>query len=80
MSLISDLRGLPSASGKDIYGQNTRLELATFDIQWSNEEDDPSGEGAVAGEPTDENKDTFKRVAQSIEALGRQFAKQDKAI
>lgn len=80
MSLISSLRGLPSAANKDIYGQSTRLELATLDIQWSNEEDDPSGEDAVPGEPTDENKDDFKRVVQSIEALGRQFAKQDKAI
>lgn len=80
MSLISDLRGLPSHADEDIYGLNARLDLATFEIQWSNGDDDPSREAAVPGEPTDENKDTFKRVVQSIEALGRQFAKQDRAI
>jgi DNA anti-recombination protein RmuC len=48
-----------------------------FDIQWSNEDDD-----AAANEVTEiaaETKDDFKRVADSVEALGRTFAK-DAAI
>jgi hypothetical protein len=44
--------------------------MATFDIQWDNADD-----GGV-GEITDETKDTFKRIAESIQALARQKAKQ----
>jgi hypothetical protein len=46
-------------------------------MQWSNQEDDPA---AAGGELAGEQKDDFKRVADSIEALAGQFAKQDSAI
>jgi hypothetical protein len=76
MSLISTLRGFPSDDNKDIYGLDTKLDFATFEIQWSNQEEDPAAQGELGGE----QKDDFKRVADSIEALARQFAKQDSAI
>ncbi|KAF1912779.1 hypothetical protein BDU57DRAFT_550597 [Ampelomyces quisqualis] len=76
MSLISTLRGFPSDDNKDIYGLDTKLDFATFEIQWSNQESDPAAQGEVGGE----QKDDFKRVADSIEALARQFAKQDSAV
>jgi len=76
MSLISTLRGFPSSENTDIYGLDTKLDFATFEIQWSNQEDDPAAAATVEGE----QKDEFKRVVGSIEALGRQFAKQDSAI
>lgn len=75
MRLITELRGFPTSSSSDIYGLDTRLEFGTFEIQWSNDEDD-----SVSSECTAENKTTFKDVADSIEALGRQFAKNDAAI
>jgi len=77
MRLVSQLRGLPSSETKDIYGLGVRLELHTFEIQWANQESDPS---ETVSEIPQETKDTFKEVVQSIEAAGRQFAKQDKAI
>jgi hypothetical protein len=77
ISLISTLRGFPSDDNKDIYGVDTKLDFATFEIQWSNQEDDPA---AAGGELAGEQKDDFKRVVDSIEALARQFAKQDSAI
>jgi hypothetical protein len=77
MSLISILRGFPSDDNKDVYGLDTKLDFATFEIQWSNQEDDPA---AVGGEIAGEQKDEFKRVVDSVEALARQFAKQDSAI
>jgi hypothetical protein len=77
MSLISTLRGFPSHESKDVYGVDTKLDFATFEIQWSNQEDDPA---AVGGEIGGEQKDDFKRVVDSIEALARQFAKQDSAV
>jgi hypothetical protein len=76
MSLISTLRGFPSDDNKDIYNLDTKLDFATFEIQWSNQEDDPAAQGEVGGE----QKDEFKRVVDSVEALARQFAKQDSAI
>jgi len=75
MSLVSQLRGFPTNASSDIYGFDTKLELTTFDIQWENDEAD-----AVSNQATDENKTTFKEIADSIEALARQFAKQDAAI
>jgi hypothetical protein len=75
MRLVSQLRGFPTSSASDIYGLDTKLELTTFDIQWENNEDD-----AVSNEATAENKETFKEVADSIEALARQFAKKDAAL
>ncbi|EAT87117.1 hypothetical protein HBH56_127000 [Parastagonospora nodorum] len=76
MTLISTLRGFPSDDNKDIYNLDTKLDFATFEIQWSNQEDDPAAQGEVGGE----QKDEFKRVVDSVEALARQFAKQDSAI
>jgi hypothetical protein len=77
MSLISTLRGFPSDETKDVYGLNTKLDFATFEIQWSNQEDDPA---AVDGEVGGEQKDEFKRVVDSVEALGRMFVKEDSAV
>jgi hypothetical protein len=78
MSLISTLRGFPSHDSTDVYGHNVILEFATFEIQWSNKDDDTSAD--VVSEIAGEQKDDFKRVADSIEALARQFAKKDAAV
>lgn len=75
MRLITQLRGFPSDSKKDIYGLDTRLEFNTFEIQWANDDDD-----SVSSEMTPETKETYKEVADSIQALGRAFAKKDAAI
>lgn len=78
MSLVNAVRGFPSHASKDVYGMDTKLELNTFEIQWaSDEEDSASNEIQEVG---DETRDEFKRVVESIEALGRQFAKKDSAI
>lgn len=78
MELISTLRGFPSHPSKDVYGQDVKLDFNTFDIQWSNQDDDATANevSEIAGE----QKDDFKRIADSIEALGRTFAKQDSAV
>jgi len=78
MSLIDTVRGFPSHASKDVYGQDTKLEFNTFEIQWSNHDDDSSSD--VVNEIAGEQKDDFKRVADSIEALGRTFAKRDAAV
>lgn len=78
MSLIDTVRGFPSHASKDVYGQDTKLEFNTFEIQWSNHDDDSSAD--VVNEIAGEQKDDFKRVADSIEALGRTFAKRDAAV
>ena len=78
MSLITTLRGFPSHEDKDVYGQDVILEFATFEIQWSNEDEDPAAN--EVNEIAAEQKDDFKRIADSIDALGRQFAKQDSAV
>ncbi|KAK4634028.1 hypothetical protein CLAFUW4_00563 [Fulvia fulva] len=75
MNLVNQLRGFPSHPSKDVYGFDTKLELNTFEIQWANEDDD-----AAAGDVAQETKDGFKRIADSIDALGRTFAKQDSAV
>jgi hypothetical protein len=77
MSLISTLRGFPSDENKDVYGLDTKLDFATFEIQWSNQEDDPA---AAGGEVGGEQIDEFKRVVDSVEALARLMAKQDSAV
>lgn len=74
MTLINQVRGFPSAT-TDIYGFDTRLEFNTFEIQWTNEEED-STEVTLESE----TKQTFKDVADSIQSLGRTFAKKDAAI
>ena len=78
MSLISTVRGFPSHPSKDVYGLNTKVDFNTFEIQWSNQDDDPTANDVT--EITPETKDDFKRIADSIEALARQFAKKDSAI
>lgn len=75
MRLVSQLRGFPSHETKDIYGLDTRLELHTLEIQWTNEEDDPAAD-SVNDVPS-ETKQTFKDVVDSINAAGRTFAKAD---
>ena len=79
MRLVDQLRGFPSHPTKDVYGLNVKLELHTFELQWTNEEQDPSADVVDTNVP-DEVKTTFKEVVDSIEAAARQFAKQDKAI
>lgn len=78
MSLVNTLRGFPSHNTKDVYGQDTKLDFNTFKIQWSNQDDDSVTD--VVNEIASEQKDDFKRIADSIEALARTFAKQDSAI
>ncbi|KAF2849761.1 hypothetical protein T440DRAFT_125239 [Plenodomus tracheiphilus IPT5] len=77
LSLISTLRGFPSHESSDIYKQDVKVDFNTFEIQWSNQGEDPA---AAGGEVAGEQKDEFKRIADSIEALARQFAKQDSAL
>lgn len=76
MDLINTLRGFPSDASKDIYGKDTKVDFNTFDIQWSNGDDDSTEVDEIAGE----QKDDFNRIADSIEALARTFAKKDSQI
>ena len=78
MSLINTLRGFPSHASQDVYGLDVKLEFNTFEIQWSNEEEDSAANevSEIAGE----QKDDFKRVVDSIDALARTFAKRDAAV
>lgn len=78
MELVQQLRGFPSHPSKDIYGADVKVDFNTFEIQWSNGDDDPAGD--TVAEIAGEQKDDFKRIADSIEALARTFAKQDSAI
>lgn len=66
---MSELRGFPSNPDKDIYGLDIRLAF-THDLQWDNGGDESNGE------VSEENKETFKRIADSIQTLARQKAKQ----
>lgn len=76
MSLVSQLRGLPTHADKDIYGLDLSLELQTMEIQWANYEEMQ----APANEVPAETKQQFKDVADSIDAAGRQFAKRDARV
>lgn len=76
MNLVSALRGFPSSADKDIYGADVKVDFNTMEIQWSNGDDDSVVVNEIAGE----QKDEFKRVADSIEALARTFAKKDSAV
>lgn len=67
------LEGLPTNPNEDIYGYDTRIVLSTFEVQWDNGEDVEGAEAAT--NPTEENKQTFKDVMDSIRALARQSAK-----
>ncbi|KAK5164980.1 uncharacterized protein LTR77_009645 [Saxophila tyrrhenica] len=78
MDLISTLRGFPSHPSKDVYGRDTRVDFNTFDLQWSNQDDDPTGN--EVSEIAPEQKDDFNRIADSIEALARTFAKKDSQV
>ncbi|KAF2717712.1 hypothetical protein K431DRAFT_341186 [Polychaeton citri CBS 116435] len=78
LGLVNELRGYPSHPSKDVYGFDTKLEFNTFEIQWSNLDEDAISDDIP--ELADETKDSFKRIADSIEALSRTFAKKDAAI
>ncbi|KAG7007643.1 hypothetical protein G7Y79_00009g027520 [Physcia stellaris] len=67
--LVKQLAGLPSNPTEDIYGLDTRIVLSTFEVQWDN------GEEMEGGSPSEENKQTFKDVGDSIQALARRTAK-----
>ena len=76
--LVSTLRGFPSSASKDVYGADVKVDFNTPEIQWSNGDDDSAAD--VVKEIAGEQKDEFKRVADSIEALARTFAKKDSAV
>ena len=69
---VKELEGFPTNPNEDIYGFDARVVLTTFEIQWDNGED---VEGDAPSNPTDENKQTFKDVLDSISSLARQKAK-----
>lgn len=75
MTLVEQVAGFPSHPSKDIYGLGVKLEYATASLQWASDEEE-----TTADELGDETKATFKDIVDSIEALGRQFAKNDAAI
>ncbi|KAF2765068.1 hypothetical protein EJ03DRAFT_220982 [Teratosphaeria nubilosa] len=77
LALVNQLKGFPSHASKDVYGLDTKVDFHTFDIQWSNEDEDPAA-GEVS-EIAAEQKEDFARIVESIEALGRRFAKKDAA-
>lgn len=78
LRLAGSLRGFPSSASKDIYGADVKVDFNTMEIQWSNGDDDSAAD--VVNEIAGEQKDEFKRVADSIEALARTFAKKDSAV
>lgn len=78
LRLVQDLRGFPSHPTKDVYGADVKVEFNTTDIQWANDDEDPSAN--EINEVAQEQKDDFKRIADSIEALARTFAKNDSAV
>ena len=78
MTLVNQLRGFPSHASKDVYGHDVYFELNTFEIQWANKDEDPTA--SDISELAAEQKQTFKDVVDSFEALARTFAKQDSAI
>lgn len=73
LSLVKQLEGLPSNPKEDIYGFDTHITLTTFEVQWDNGEDVDGAESK--SNLTDENKQTFKDVMDSISSLARQTAK-----
>jgi hypothetical protein len=73
LSLVKQLGGFPSNPTDDIYGFDTHITLTTFEVQWDNGEDMEGAESR--SNPTDENKQTFKDVMDSISTLARQTAK-----
>ena len=73
LDLVRQLNGFPTNPDEDVYGFDARIILSTFEIQWDNGEDIEGAEART--NPTDENKQTFKEVLDSIQALARQNAK-----
>lgn len=73
LDIVKQLAGLPSNPDEDVYGFDTRIIISTFDIQWDNGEEVEGAESP--SNPTEENKQTFKNVMDSIQALARQTAK-----
>merc|ERR1712070_1156587 len=67
-----------STKSSEKSGDVPKVDFNTFEIQWSNVDEDPTA-GEVS-EIAAEQKDDFKRVADSIEALARTFAKRDAAV
>jgi hypothetical protein len=51
--------------------------MLTFARDRTNDDEDPAGQEITLG---NETKKTFKDIADSIDAAGRQFAKNDTAI
>ncbi|OQO04105.1 hypothetical protein B0A51_18266 [Rachicladosporium sp. CCFEE 5018] len=78
LRLVERLRGYPSNPEKDIYGANVKIEYNTFEIQWASDDSDSAAD--VIKEIAQEQKDEFKDVADSIDALARTFAKKDSAV
>ncbi|KAL8783199.1 MAG: hypothetical protein Q9195_009463 [Heterodermia aff. obscurata] len=72
LDLVKQLAGFPSNPNEDIYGFDTRIVLSTFEVQWDNGEEIEGDEGK---NPTEENKQTFKDVSDSIQSLARQTAR-----
>ena len=70
---MRQLEGFPSNPDEDVYGLDTRIVLSTFEVQWDNGEEIEEAEAPT--NPTGENKQAFKNVADSIKALARQSAK-----
>ncbi|KAF1927004.1 uncharacterized protein M421DRAFT_394891 [Didymella exigua CBS 183.55] len=71
-----DVPAFPSSTSKDIYGTGIKVDFNTMEIQWSDGDDDSVDVNEIAGK----QKDEFKSIADSIEALARTFAKTDSAV
>jgi hypothetical protein len=61
-----------------VYGADLKVDFDTMEMQWSNGDDDSAGD--LVNEIAGEQKDEYKRVADSIEALARTFANKDSAV
>jgi len=81
LELLTPLRGFKTDSSKDIYGKNVLVTLNQKDeagngFGWANNE---LYQGSIQ-ELSDEDKDTFSRVVDSIENLARTYANSPAAI
>lgn len=79
MNVVSVVRGFPSDPSKDIFGLDTQLDFSTMEVQWTNKESESTA-AKDTSDLADEQKEDFKNVVDSIQALARTFAKQDSAI
>lgn len=75
LAVVRPLEGLPTSPDEDVYGFDTRIILSTFEVQWDNGEEVEGAEAPT--NPTEENKETFKDVMDSIMSLARMKAKKD---